>query len=97
MVQTKFSFKQTFINTKKVKENWFCNKFMVQAKFRFKRTFINTKKFTENWFYNKIIVQANIPFQMDLLLFQKCKNYNRYMYNYVGVSRLFVLRFLNKS
>ena len=30
--------------TKKVTENWFCNKIAVQVKFHFKRTFINAKK-----------------------------------------------------
>ena len=81
MVQVKFSFKRTFINTKNAAENWFCNKIMVQVKFRFKRILINNKKVMGNWFCNKIVIQANIPFQMDLHLFQKSKNYNRYMYN----------------
>ena len=35
MVQAKFRFKQTFINTKKVTENWFFNKIMVQANILF--------------------------------------------------------------
>ena len=93
MVQAKFRFEQTSIDTKKVTENWFCNQIMVQAKFRFKRTSINTKKAIKNWFYNKIMVQANISFLKDLYLFQKSTNYSFHMYNYAGVSRLSVLCF----
>ena len=44
MVQVKCRFKRTFINIKKVIENWFCKKIIFQAKFCFKRTFINIKK-----------------------------------------------------